>query len=156
MDEARPVRDTSRRPLFQAMVVLQSTPGPTRPELPGLRVTDVETELEQAAFDLTLEFAETDSGASYGLITYNTDLFDAATAERMADQLGTLLAAVAEDPERPVGALPLTSEEGLKALLDQARGQLPPGARGDPAGAVRAPGRPAPPTRWRCWTVIAN
>ncbi|WP_030344683.1 non-ribosomal peptide synthase/polyketide synthase [Streptomyces sp. NRRL S-1022] len=125
VDEVQPVRDTSRSPLFQVMVVLQNTPGAGL-DLPGLDVTDVEPESEQAAFDLTLEFAETGSGALDGLLTYNTDLFDQATAERMAAQLGTLLHAVAEDPERPLGTLPLTSADELKTLLDQGRGTFRP------------------------------
>ncbi|MEV6835685.1 non-ribosomal peptide synthase/polyketide synthase [Streptomyces sp. NPDC051133] len=125
VDEVQPARDTSRSPLFQVMVVLQNTPAAGF-ELPGLHVTDVEPDSEQAAFDLTLEFAETGTGALHGLITYNTDLFDAATAERIAGQLGVLLAAVAEDPGRPLGALPLTSDDELKGLLDQGRGTFRP------------------------------
>ncbi|MEV5884235.1 non-ribosomal peptide synthase/polyketide synthase [Streptomyces sp. NPDC052020] len=125
VDEVQPVRDTSRTPLFQVMVVLQNTP-PADLDLPGLEVTDVETELRHAAFDLTLEFAETDTGALHGLLTYNTDLFDPATAERMAEQLGTLLTALAEDPHRPVGTLPLTTDAELKALLDQGHGTARP------------------------------
>ncbi|MEU6173220.1 non-ribosomal peptide synthase/polyketide synthase [Streptantibioticus parmotrematis] len=125
VDEVQPVRDTSRSPLFQVMVVLQNTPAADL-DLPGLHVTDVETEVEQAAFDLTLEFAETGSGALHGLITYNTDLFEAATAERMAGQLATLLDAIAHDPERPVDAMPLTSDDELKALLEQAQGTFRP------------------------------
>ncbi|MFD7712390.1 amino acid adenylation domain-containing protein [Streptomyces sp. NPDC059786] len=121
VDEVQPVRDTSRTPLFQVMVVLQNTPAAGL-DLPGLEVSDIETELESAAFDLTLEFAEADDGALHGMLTYNTDLFDTATAERMADQLATLLTAVADDPHRPLGALPLASDEELKALLDQGRG----------------------------------
>ncbi|MYW16192.1 hypothetical protein GT045_10620, partial [Streptomyces sp. SID486] len=81
VDEVQPVRDTSRSPLFQVMVVLQNAPAAGL-DLPGLDITDVEPESEQAAFDLTLEFAETGTGALHGLLTYNTDLFDAATAER--------------------------------------------------------------------------
>ncbi|MYR86097.1 AMP-binding protein, partial [Streptomyces sp. SID685] len=92
----------------------------------GLEVTDVEPDSDQAAFDLTLEFAETGSGELHGLLTYNTDLFDPATAERMAGQLGTLLHAVATDPDRPLGALPLSSDGELKTLLHQGRGDFPP------------------------------
>ncbi|MFJ5534653.1 non-ribosomal peptide synthase/polyketide synthase [Streptomyces sp. NPDC093261] len=125
VDEVQPVRDTSRTPLFQVMVVLQNTPRADL-DLPGLDVTDIETDLRHAAFDLTLEFAETDSGALDGLLTYNTDLFDAATAERMADQLATLLTAVADDPHRPLGALPLTSDEELRAFLERGRTAAPP------------------------------
>ncbi|MER7491262.1 non-ribosomal peptide synthase/polyketide synthase [Streptomyces pharetrae] len=125
VDEVQPVRDTSRTPLFQVMVVLQNAPAAAL-DLPGIEVTDVETELRHAAFDLTLEFAETGTGELHGVLTYNTDLFDAATAERMADQLGTLLTAVADDPDRPLGALPLATDETLKALLDQGRGTARP------------------------------
>ncbi|MEU1707404.1 non-ribosomal peptide synthase/polyketide synthase [Streptomyces sp. NPDC005706] len=121
VDEVQPVRDTSRSPLFQVMVVLQNTPAAAL-DLPGLDVTDVEPESEHAAFDLTLEFAESGSGSLHGLLTYNTDLFDAATAERMAGQLGALLRAVAEDPGRALGALPLTSDDEVKTLLEQGRG----------------------------------
>ncbi|MEU2057651.1 non-ribosomal peptide synthase/polyketide synthase [Streptomyces bungoensis] len=125
VDEVQPVRDTSRTPLFQVMVVLQNAPAADL-DLPGVEVGDVDTELRHAAFDLTLEFAETAAGELHGLLTYNTDLFDAATAERMADQLGTLLTAVADDPDRPVGALPLATDEALKAVLDQGRGSARP------------------------------
>ncbi|MGM9334861.1 non-ribosomal peptide synthase/polyketide synthase [Streptomyces murinus] len=125
VDEVQPVRDTSRSPLFQVMVVLQNTPAAGL-DLPGLDVTDVEPDSDQAAFDLTLEFAETGSGELHGLLTYNTDLFDPATAERMAGQLGTLLHAVATDPDRPLGALPLSSDGELKTLLDQGRGDFRP------------------------------
>ncbi|MFE6993391.1 amino acid adenylation domain-containing protein, partial [Streptomyces pharetrae] len=125
VDEVQPVRDTSRTPLFQVMVVLQNAPAAAL-DLPGIEVTDVETELRHAAFDLTLEFAETGTGELHGVLTYNTDLFDAATAERMADQLGTLLTAVADDPDRPLGVLPLATDETLKAVLDQGRGTARP------------------------------
>ncbi|MFI2511456.1 non-ribosomal peptide synthase/polyketide synthase [Streptomyces sp. NPDC018972] len=125
VDEVQPVRDTSRTPLFQVMVVLQNAPAVAL-DLPGLEATDVDTELRHAAFDLTLEFAETGTGELHGVLTYNTDLFEAATAERMADQLGTLLTAVAENPDRPLGALPLATDETLKAVLDQGRATARP------------------------------
>ncbi|MEU5211497.1 non-ribosomal peptide synthase/polyketide synthase [Streptomyces sp. NPDC020742] len=121
VDEVQPARDTSRTPLFQAMVVLQNTPGAAM-ELPGLQVSDIEPDRDEAAFDLTLEFAETDSGALHGLLTYRTDLFDGATARRMTDQLTTLLTAVAEDPGRPLGALPLAPADALRRTLADGAG----------------------------------
>ncbi|MFG2094577.1 non-ribosomal peptide synthase/polyketide synthase [Streptomyces sp. NPDC048612] len=116
VDEVQPLRDTSRTPLFQAMVVLQNAPGADL-DLPGLQVSDIEPDTHHAGFDLTLEFAETDTGALHGLLTYNTDLFDAVTAARMADQLTTLLTGIAEDPHRPLGALPLAPDAELRRLL---------------------------------------
>ncbi|MDN3054833.1 non-ribosomal peptide synthase/polyketide synthase [Streptomyces sp. SRF1] len=116
VDEVRPVRDTSRTPLFQAMVVLQNAPGRAL-ELPGLELADVEVETRTAGFDLTFEFAEDEGGVLRGLIGYSTDLFDAPTVERMGTALRTLLAGIAADPRRPVGALPLTTEAELRRTL---------------------------------------
>ncbi|MYT31413.1 MULTISPECIES: AMP-binding protein, partial [unclassified Streptomyces] len=133
VDEVQPARDTSRTPLFQAMVVLQNAPGATL-DLPGLQIDDIEPDTHHAGFDLTLEFAEHDSGALHGLLTYNTDLFEAATAERIADQLSTLLTALADDPQRPLGALPLAPREELRRLLADGRGTdrpVPPATLGE-------------------------
>ncbi|MCM3804719.1 non-ribosomal peptide synthase/polyketide synthase [Streptomyces sp. DR7-3] len=116
VDEVRPPRDTSRTPLFQAMVVLQNAPGRTL-ELPGLELADVELDTGTAAFDLTFEFAEAEGGVLRGLIGYSTDLFDAPTVERMGTALRALLAGIAEDPERPVGALPLATPAELRRTL---------------------------------------
>ncbi|MEW2546596.1 non-ribosomal peptide synthase/polyketide synthase [Streptomyces sp. NPDC047002] len=116
VDEVRPERDAARTPLFQVMVVLQNAPA-AGVDLPGLRVEDVESDTRQAAFDLTVECAEAPDGTLRVLLTYNTDLFEAATAERLAARLGTLLAAVAEDPSRRVGALPLVPGDDPHALL---------------------------------------
>ncbi|MFF2073696.1 non-ribosomal peptide synthase/polyketide synthase [Kitasatospora sp. NPDC058162] len=125
VDEVQPVRDTSRSPLFQVLVVLQNTPS-AEPDLPGLEVTDVETDSTGTAFDLVLEFARAGSGALHGLLTYNTDLFEPATAERMAEQLTTLLTAVAEDPRCPLGSLPLAGADRLAAELALARSEFRP------------------------------
>ncbi|MEX2970010.1 non-ribosomal peptide synthase/polyketide synthase [Streptomyces sp. C184] len=125
VDEVQPARDTSRTPLFQAMVVLQNAPGEAM-ELPGLQVSDIEADRDDAAFDLTLEFAETDSGALHGLLTYNADLFDTATARRMADQLTTLLTGIADDPHRPLGALPLAPADALRRMLTDRQGAVRP------------------------------
>ncbi|MEV7184624.1 non-ribosomal peptide synthase/polyketide synthase [Kitasatospora sp. NPDC093102] len=110
VDEVQPVRDTSRSPLFQVHVVLQNAPS-AELDLPGLDVTGIESDAVRTAFELVLEFVETGSGALHGLFTYSTDLFETATVERMAGQLATLLTAVAQDPSRAVGALPLADPD---------------------------------------------
>ncbi|MFE3873982.1 non-ribosomal peptide synthase/polyketide synthase [Kitasatospora sp. NPDC059146] len=125
VDEVQPVRDTSRSPLFQVLVVLQNTPA-AELDLPGLAVTDVETDATGTAFDLVLEFAHADDGALHGQLTYNTDLFEPATAERMAEQLATLLTAVTADPQCALGSLPLAGPDRLAAELALATGDFPP------------------------------
>jgi amino acid adenylation domain-containing protein/non-ribosomal peptide synthase protein (TIGR01720 family) len=116
VDEVQPARDTSRTPLFQAMVVLQNIPGGAL-DLPGLDLEDIAPDTSTASFDLTLEFAEADGGVLRGLIGYSTDLFDAPTAERMGTALRTLLTGIADDPDRAVGALPLTTPAELRRTL---------------------------------------
>jgi amino acid adenylation domain-containing protein/non-ribosomal peptide synthase protein (TIGR01720 family) len=104
VDAVQPDRDTSRTPLFQVMVVLQNTPSDAV-ELPGLTAEDVDIPVVTASFDVTMEFRE--EAGLHGLITYNTDLFDAATIQRLADHLVVLLNAVADDPHQRLAELPM-------------------------------------------------
>jgi uncharacterized protein YbdZ (MbtH family) len=104
VDELQMPLDTSRSPLFQAMVVLHGGQRP-RPAFSGLEVEPVDMPARTANFDVSVDFVERD-GALAGVLDYNTDLFDATTMERMARHLSMLLAEVAADPDRPVGDLP--------------------------------------------------
>ncbi|MEU9464320.1 condensation domain-containing protein [Streptomyces sp. NPDC048312] len=103
VEELRPPRDLSRTPLFQAMFSLQNTPGITL-DLPGLRLEPVETEHASAKFDLWLTCLPTGDGLRLQL-EYNTDLFDAATADRLLRHYCGLLDHVADDPVRPLNRL---------------------------------------------------
>src|SRR5581483_1915666 len=89
VDELIPVRDTSRTPLFQAMVVLQNAPGKFT-ELAGLDVSALELPVTTTNFDLTVQFQQT-SDVLVGMLQYNTDLFDVSTMHRMAQHLVVLL-----------------------------------------------------------------
>lgn len=108
VEEVNPPRSPSRHPLFQIMVQLQhATDGP---EFPGLRATEWPVPSTTAKFDLVIDVEERldEDGAPAGLVgalTYSTALFDAATGERLADGLRTLLTQVARDPERLVADL---------------------------------------------------
>ncbi len=116
VDELGPVRDTSRTPLFQAMVVLQNAPGQA-PELAGLEVSGLELPVTTTNFDVTVQFQESGEVLA-GVVQYNTDLFEAATMRRMADQLLVLLAGIAADPDQPVRTLPvLTHAERYQVLV---------------------------------------
>ncbi|WP_033262779.1 non-ribosomal peptide synthase/polyketide synthase [Amycolatopsis vancoresmycina] len=105
VDAVQPGRDPSRTPLFQVMVVLQNSPREAT-RLPGLETEELPQPATAANFDLTLEF-QPDDGVLRAALTYNTDLFDAATIDRLATHLGVLLAGVADDPDRPLSRLPL-------------------------------------------------
>jgi amino acid adenylation domain-containing protein/non-ribosomal peptide synthase protein (TIGR01720 family) len=100
-------RDRSRAPLFQVLFnYFVTEDGPTRnldPRmLEGLWTGAI------SRFDIRMIFSD-DGRELSGVIQYLVALFDAATVERMAGHLGTILDAVAADPGRPVSALPMVT-----------------------------------------------
>ncbi|WP_420895036.1 non-ribosomal peptide synthetase, partial [Sorangium cellulosum] len=68
-----------------------------------------------AKFELTLALQETEEGLR-GMLEYNTDLFDAATIERMAGHYQTLLESLVAEPSRRVSELPLLTEAERQKL----------------------------------------
>ncbi|HEX6367825.1 MAG TPA: amino acid adenylation domain-containing protein [Longimicrobium sp.] len=120
VDELRPERSLSHTPLFQVMFVLQNNERVDL-ALPGVRVEVLEEESRTAKHDLTLTVAEREDGLRAWLV-YDTDLWDAETAERMLERFGVLLGAVAADPDRPVAALPLLSPAERRRVLEEWNG----------------------------------
>ncbi len=111
-----PKRDLSRNPLFQASLVLQNTP-PGELKLEGLDVQRVEgIGSESAKFDLDFELTES-AGRLSGSIQYATDLFDAATIERLVGHWRVLLEGIVADPEQRISHLPLLTEAERHQLL---------------------------------------
>jgi amino acid adenylation domain-containing protein len=108
VEELQPQRNLSHAPLFQVMLVLQNQPQEAV-ELPGLRISAVRGENLTAKFDLTLILEER-AGELAGVLEYNSDLFDAGTAARMAAQFRTLLDGVAADPDRRLARVSLLDE----------------------------------------------
>ncbi|HEY0738042.1 MAG TPA: amino acid adenylation domain-containing protein, partial [Herpetosiphonaceae bacterium] len=115
VDAVQPERDLSRTPLFQVMFVLQNTPRAAI-ETPDLQLEPLEIEKQSALFDLTLTMIETPAGL-VGALEYRTDLFDAATIERMAGRFQTLLAAIVADPQQRIDRLPLLDAAEQQAML---------------------------------------
>ncbi|NUS62644.1 MAG: amino acid adenylation domain-containing protein, partial [Saccharothrix sp.] len=105
VDAVRPERDPSRNPLFDAMVLLQNASGEP-PRLPGLDVEPVRLPQLTSTCDVTFEFEAVD-GVLSGAVEYSTDLFDAATVDRLVGHLLALLAGVTADPTRPLSRVPL-------------------------------------------------
>jgi amino acid adenylation domain-containing protein len=63
---------------------------------------------ERVRYDLELEITDGGSGAALaGLLVYDRDLFDAATARRFAGGFVTLVSRAAAEPGRRIGGLPL-------------------------------------------------
>ncbi|MFD0346615.1 condensation domain-containing protein [Kitasatospora aburaviensis] len=109
VEELNPGRSLARHPLFQVMFTLQNG-RPAELALSGLRVAPYDHAAGSAKFDLFVGLIEQRAadGAGDGLagwIEYSTDLFDRETAQALADRFVRVLAAVADDPKLPIGAL---------------------------------------------------
>ncbi|RKH27986.1 non-ribosomal peptide synthetase, partial [Corallococcus sp. CA041A] len=115
VEAVQPTRDLSRSPLFQAMFVLQNTPTETL-RLPGLSFQTLPLESHFAKFDLSLGLRENRNGFA-GTLDYATDLFDAATVQRMAGHFGVLLETIAKQPDTRLGDLPLLTDAERQQLL---------------------------------------
>jgi amino acid adenylation domain-containing protein/thioester reductase-like protein len=116
-----PNRDARHSSLFQVLFVLQNAPV-SIPPLPGItHRMQFDNHNGTAKFDLTLGLTEMPNGL-VGILEYNTDLFDAETAQRMADHFGRLLQEVVRDAERPIAALPLLADEERAKLVASGEG----------------------------------
>jgi amino acid adenylation domain-containing protein len=115
VEELAPRRDASRNPLFQVMFVLQNTPREPW-QLPGLQVEPLALETHSAKFDLSMELTESD-GRLLGVLEYATDLFEAASAERMVGHWRVLLESIVADPGERISHLDLLGEAERRRLL---------------------------------------
>jgi thioesterase domain-containing protein len=137
VEELRPASVPGRQPLFQVMFTLLNEPTMGM-ALPGLEVAPIAVDCGAALYDLRLRMTRTEAGLD-GALEYDSDLFDAATIDRMIGHFKALLEAAVADPDYRLSELPLPP--------------LPPNGKVDRA-ALPAPGwvesggpRPAVPPR---------
>jgi amino acid adenylation domain-containing protein len=108
-------RSQSHTPVFQAMLVLQNASGEPL-KLKGLKLRTEPVDNGTAKFDLTLTF-EDDGRELTAALRYSTDLFDAATAERMLRHFETLLEGVVNDPGRRLSEMTLLGEDERRRVV---------------------------------------
>ncbi|MGW4409684.1 amino acid adenylation domain-containing protein [Nonomuraea sp. NPDC004702] len=143
VDELGIGRDLGRTPLFQTMMILHSQD--TGPHAPGARFGGLEAELfedghAQAKLDLALDVWR-EPGALSLVLTYDADLFDATTVERLAERFHTLCQGIVADPGRRMSSLPLLTPADDAELRALATGPAPVAAGPAPvlaAGLVPA------------------
>jgi amino acid adenylation domain-containing protein/non-ribosomal peptide synthase protein (TIGR01720 family) len=110
-------RDVSHSPLFQVMLAFQNLPAAD--ERPGsLAVLPFPFSAHRAQFELTLSLTD-GPGGLFGSLEYRTELFEAATARRLARCFETLLAGMARASSGPVLELPLLSQTEERQLLHE-------------------------------------
>jgi surfactin family lipopeptide synthetase A len=108
-------RDASRNPLFQIMLSLES---PTSMPDSAWNLTWSDTTSGASNLDFHLELLEGPDRVA-GRITYNADLFEWGTIERVDEHWQTLLDAAAANPGRRTAELPvMTDRERHQMVID--------------------------------------
>ena len=117
VEELQPERSLSHAPLFQVVFAFNNSPRQAI-ELPGLDSTLLDVHTTAAKFDLA--FLVEDAGAELKVaVEYSTDLFDAATIERLTGHFETLLESIVAAPEHRLSELPLLTSGESERLLSQ-------------------------------------
>jgi FkbH-like protein len=118
VEELRPVRDAAYQPFFQVLFNFYDGALPEL-RLAGLEV--VRTEVQIGTWnDLDLLLVETRQGLD-GYLRYNADLFEAATAQALADSFEGLLAHVVRAPQTRLDGLALLPALAAQAAAAQRR-----------------------------------
>jgi amino acid adenylation domain-containing protein len=108
-------RDLSRSPLFQVIFNLQNVPREAM-ALSGVGMKGVQVEGTTTKYDLTLILAEGPRSVG-GSLAYSTDLFDAATIERLLVHFQALLEGVVKGADKRLRELPMLPDGERDQLL---------------------------------------
>jgi amino acid adenylation domain-containing protein len=115
IEELQPERDASHSPLVQVVFALQNAPQGDLTAL-DLKLNYVEVETSTAKYDLVVNVYEIEDKLSI-VFTYSTDLFDAASMQRLGRHYEGLLAAVVEKVDRRVSEIDFLSAAERRELL---------------------------------------
>ena len=119
-------RDRSRTPLFQAMFMMMHQERGGQPSLAGLDVEFFDQGHEQAKTDIVLDVYNNADGV-FPVLTYDTDLFDRATADRIIRRYISLLSDIVARPAVRLSELSLLDADELAELhrWNETGGPLP-------------------------------
>ncbi|PYS75424.1 MAG: non-ribosomal peptide synthetase, partial [Acidobacteria bacterium] len=114
VEELAPGRSLSHAPLYQVAFIFVNTQEAY--SFDGLETSLFQIDPGTAKVDLTLAVTDTPERLNC-ILEYNTDLFDASTAERLSTHFVTLLGEVAADMDKPVRDLRLLTEGERRRVL---------------------------------------
>jgi amino acid adenylation domain-containing protein len=123
VSELQPARSLSHNPLFQVMFTFQNAPGEKASAREAASLLEepanvLSLDFKFSKFDLTLAMTETTDGLS-AVFEYATDLFEAATIERMATHFVKVLEHVLQNPDEQLAAFSFLSPSERTLILDQ-------------------------------------
>ncbi|MCX6318739.1 MAG: amino acid adenylation domain-containing protein [Bacteroidetes bacterium] len=120
VEDLDPVRDPSRSPLFDVMVILQNarpvSSDALQQHLPFSLSRMAEEGDIRTKFDLTFSFAERNNELHLAL-EFNTDLFERKFAERLAEHVQLILQGCTARPDAPVLALDILSNTERRQVI---------------------------------------
>lgn len=122
VEEINPERSMGHSPLFQVVIILQNNEQASL-NLPDLKLRPQEEGPFVIKFDLEFSILETKDGLQFNW-TYNTDLFNLETVERLADQFDALTEGILSEPTRSVSQLPLQTAAEEQHLLNTTNREL--------------------------------
>ncbi|MET0498207.1 MAG: amino acid adenylation domain-containing protein [Steroidobacteraceae bacterium] len=115
------VRDPTRHPLFQVMLVVEDTSADDPLQIPGIRTSAIDAGWLTAKADLTLS-VKLNGSSIVGRIEYATTMFEARTVRELGRQWAALLADIAVRPDVPIDELSLLGDGDRERLLALGRG----------------------------------
>jgi amino acid adenylation domain-containing protein len=117
VSEVQPERVPGRNPLFQVMLNVEEASWHDL-HLAGLESVEIPVHGGTSKFDLSLSVVIRDQGFQLAL-EYNSDLFDAGTAQRMLGSFETLMGSAISDPGCHVSRMALLTESERSELLSR-------------------------------------
>ncbi|HEX2202009.1 MAG TPA: amino acid adenylation domain-containing protein [Longimicrobium sp.] len=115
VEELKIPRDASRNPLFQTMFTVQNA-GDDKLLMPGLEVAPAAVNYDSAKFDYSMDVYEEHGGFTVG-VEFALDLFEEASARRLARHFHRFLEALVRDPDAPISALGMMDDEERETVL---------------------------------------
>ncbi len=110
---------------FQVMFNHQQRDLGSLRRLPGLLAQELPWHSREAKYDLQLHSEEDARGRLTLAFDYADELFNAASIERLAERMVSLLQQVAEQPDITLGALQILSEAEEQQLAEWSRAPMP-------------------------------
>ncbi|MEU0427438.1 amino acid adenylation domain-containing protein [Streptomyces canus] len=117
VEDANVPRSAAISPVFQTMFNMLNYPVPPV-AAEGLSFEFIELETGFTKYDMSLYAQPGDDGDIYLQVSYHTDLFDQATAQRILDGLVAACADIAGDETTPLEAISVMDAAHLRAVLN--------------------------------------
>ena len=138
VEVVQPKRDPSRHPVFQINFIYQRDF--VRPfQVSGLTLTPLPSRSPGAIYDLNFFMVERADGWRASC-EYNTDLYEAATINRLLAQFQALLQSIAADPTQRISDIPLLTTADRELWRPAATGAVRRGTNREPRRDLLASG----------------